>query len=263
MTSNSQAQQDSQLDDLELQPPLEAVGSDISSRDRSVLHPLLCRMFVACNVLKLSNETRFASLVLLHRCFDASIPEEENEMDWKYVGAACLFIGTKTEEEIRRLRDIINVADILEFGAQDSVNNNPIENIHVKGKPMLLDKEYWKAKEQLVATEQRVLRMLQFDVTVSHPHRAVAVLLSQQDFPNKQELLPVCWKFLNQALFHAPALRYPVLILACAAIECVQTTLPENDQQSNGIPWWYKYGVDYNSLESCKRSLEQAVSLAH
>lgn len=247
------------MEDLELKPPLAAITAEASSPKRNALkHSLLCRMFVAAKVLKLSNETRFSSLVLLHRYFDAQ--KEDSSVNWKWIAAACLFLGTKGEEEIRRLRDILNVADMLEFGAQDS--SSTLETINVKNKPMLLDEDYWKAKEQLVVTEQHVLRILQFDVCVSHPHRAVAVLLSSLSTEgDKQELLSTSWKFLNQALFSAPALRFNILTLACAAIECAQTRLDITIHDDHGIPWWYKYGVSYNSLQPCKTELEKAASL--
>ena len=179
-------------------------------------------MYVACNVLRLSNEARFTSLVLLHRYFGSI--NETLSVDWKWIAAACLFLGTKTEEESRRLRDIINVAHMLEFdtASQDKTDSSSLETISVKNKPMALDEEYWTAKEKLVATEQKVLRMLQFDCLVSHPHRAVAVLLSDIALDDKQELLLIAWKYLNQALFYALALRYDVLTLACASIECAQ-----------------------------------------
>jgi len=249
------------LDDLELRPPLPSVGADVLSLDRSSLHPLLCRMFVAAQVLKLSNEARFSSLILLHRYFDA----QQKSVDWKWIAAACLFLGTKTEEESRRLRDILNVADMLEFsGTQTDKSKGSeslLEIIHVKEKPMLLDEDYWTAKEQLVATEQKVLRMLQFDVCVSHPHRAVAVLLSEVDIENKQEILPVSWSYLNQALFYAPALRHDVLTLACASIECARTSLTEGNQESIQSQWWLRYKVSDNSLQQCITELHHSVTL--
>jgi hypothetical protein len=255
------------LDDLELRPPLPTEGAYVSPHNRSLLHSLLCRMFCAANVLKLSNEARFSSLVLLHRYFDATcgLSDAQETEEWKWIAAACLFLGTKTEEESRRLRDILNVAHMLDFGAQCKDNtDSSLALIHVKDKPLLLDEDYWSAKEQLVATEQKVLRMLQFDVCVSHPHRAVAVLLSTNEFDsqNKQELLPLCWQYLNQGLFYAPALRHDVLTLACAAIECAQMNLtdekPLQGRQHNQM--WLKYGVNDDALQQCILELEQSVS---
>jgi hypothetical protein len=239
------APQHTVLDDLELKSPLSKVKGDISWRDRSVFHPLLCRMFVACRVLKLSSEARFTSLVLLHRYFDVV---DDLSVDIKWVAAACLFLGTKTEEESRRLRDIINLVQILSFGT-------PGENIHVK-EVGPLDENYWSSKDMLIKTEQEVLRILRFNVSVSHPHRAVAVLLSQEAgfYSQQQDLLRISWQHLNQALFYDQALRYDVLSLACASIECARLKLnPREESQS--IAWWQKYGVSNDELQSCIKDL--------
>jgi hypothetical protein len=246
-TGQGQGPQHTFLDDLELKPPLSKVESDISSRDRAVIHPLLCRMFVACQVLKLSSEARFASLVLLHRYFDVNA---EPSIDYKWIAAACLFLGTKTEEECRRLRDIINLVEMLEFGVSG-------ENIRIKA-VRALDDGYWSAKEKLVKTEQEVLRMLQFNVSVPHPHRAVAVLLSQEaEFHSRQqELLPIAWQYLNQALFYAPALRHAVLTLACASIECARLQLDQNEISQASSAWWNKYGVSNDELQDSVKDLK-------
>lgn len=238
-------------DDLELQPPLPSASSKVLKRDRSVLHPLLCRLFVASSVLKLSSEARFTSLVLLHRYFDAS-GDEGPTGEWEWIGAACLFLATKTEEESRRLRDVINVMEMLEFGSTQVL-------IRVKSNPVPLDEEYWSHKEKLVATEQMVLRMLQFDVSVSHPHRAVAVLLSLEQESGQDGLLPICWQYLNQALFYAPALRHDVLTLACAAIECAKKHNNVPRQSNEASTWWLKYGVSCEELRLTKQDLLQSI----
>lgn len=255
------------IDDIELRPPLSETGDGVSSRDASILRPLLCRMYVACNVLSLSNEARFTSLVLLHRYFDSS--DEMLSVEWKWIAAACLFLGTKTEEESRRLRDIINVAHMLEFdnASQDMTDHSLLETISVRNKPMALDEEYWTAKEKLVATEQQVLRMLRFDCLVSHPHRAVAVLLSEIAQDDNRELLSIAWRYLNQALFYAPALRHDVLTLACASIECAQTRLANENRCQPSLNnqekthWWLTYGVSDSALQACIHELQRSVSL--
>ena len=254
------------LDDLELRPPLPTVGSGRSPCDESVLLPLLCRMFVASKVLKLSTEARFASLVLLHRYHDASSQEKSETTDWKWIAAACLFLGSKTEEEIRRMRDIINLAHMLEFGAHHTEDDSS-EIIHIQSDPTPLDDSYWSDKEKLVATEQAVLRMLQFDVTVSHPHRAVCVLLSKEDefHSRQQRLLPICWQYLNQSLFHAPALRHDALSLSCASVVCACLTDDNSDEltdkeamQRQETQWWHKYGVLDDTLQSTINDLRQS-----
>ena len=108
--------------------------------------------------------------------------------------------------------------------------------------PPDLDESYWEAKERIVATEQSILRLIKFDVSViSQPHRILVIiyeeypLFQNNDHDDEDEddnnnnveeedvqmtpVLKSAWKRLNDALFYAPALMCGCVELACAALE--------------------------------------------
>jgi hypothetical protein len=128
-----------------------------------------------------------------------------------------------------------------------------VEAIH----PPSLDEKYWKAKEDTVSMEQHVLRMIQFDATVCHPHRCVLVVMETLGFgkgrrkgkrnvrttsgvvavgggggdddddrnwllhPDTSERVILgAFRILNDASLDGTgdALRYPVIVMSCAAI---------------------------------------------
>lgn len=206
-----------------LAPPLDIVASD----NHKPLRPLLFKLWIASQVLQLGTEATFTALVLLHRyyynyyCNTTSPSEDDDSHDWKWIGASCLVLGMKAEEEVRRLRDVINVAQMLDFGlVDDNANTSGINDdimIDISTTPPALNQEYWKAKEWIVATEQHVLRVLQFDVLVSHPHRLVVLVVN--DLNLEDVVVGRAWQRLNHALFHAPSLMANALTLACAAVE--------------------------------------------
>ena len=162
------------------------------------------------------------------------------------VAASCLFLGCKVEEEHRRIRDVINLSHMFDFAGDrgdagiekstqtngESINddqqhpaataNDDIIHIHEANSPPDLDDDYWKAKERIVATEQEVLRMLHFDVSVGHPHRAVLLILDGLGIDvttnEGRALANKSFMALNDALFYPPALRHGVLPMACGAI---------------------------------------------
>ena len=143
--------------------------------------------------------------------------EEQNRIK-NHLGpftAACLFLGCKMEEEPRRIRDVINLSRLLIFFAwndddkdvnlllsEDANAEHPAATLNAVAGwtdphrddgpaiisiteslcPPPLDEGYWTAKEWTVSTEQHVLRTIQFDATVCHPHRAVLAIMETLGF---------------------------------------------------------------------------------
>jgi hypothetical protein len=223
-------------DDLSLRSPLGPLHLAVEkifcgTHDqciRSQLHGLL----VGANFLCLSMETRYAAAVLLHRyCLataglnsysddDDTNDDEKNhhkKNEWKYRICACLFLAAKQNEELRRLRDVVNL----------------IHNLDCHKNIVYWDNETFvpdpKARQKILETERRVLLFLRFDVVVSRPHRAVILLLN--DFTKRQppplppmnnveELQNAAFTLINNTVYSVLALQMPVLALAAAAI-CV------------------------------------------
>ena len=231
----------------------------------------------------------------------ASVPEKWRE-HLGTVAAACLFLGCKVEEEHRRIRDVINLSHMMDFAGARHANgastkgdgecssSNGKIHIHEADSPPDLDDEYWKAKERIVATEQEVLRMLRFDVSVSHPHRAVLLILDGLGInvmvvhDKGHSLVIESFTTLNDALFYPPALRHNVLPLACGAIQWAanhifaedaeedKTGIQAGDSASAGTtttgsvagaslppgPWWRRFGVSDGEIEGASKSLKRA-----
>ncbi len=257
--------------------------------------PFLFRMYIACHVLRLDTETRFTALVLLHRYAMAkTLNEEEEEEDWPWIGAICLFLACKAENEPRRLRDIINMAQMILSVEPDkrrrrssSSDNSP----NPKSNALLIDMEntppldgaYWDMKKKAIETEQMVLRWLGFDCSVSHPHRAVYFVLeqfvvgvavnkkasgnavSEQD---KQEIRSIASRRLNDALFYPKALQWGVVELACAALYLAaleqiskeaENAVDNNLKVFTSFGWWKRqFGVSNENFEDCWKDLEEA-----
>ena len=182
----------------------------------TVKSSFLFRMYVACHILRLTTETRFTALVLLHRYTQAknevaspryydndeeeknSNVIDENERNLPWIGAVCLFLACKTEEEPRRLRDVVNMARMVLSSSSTlstsktkiktpslSISNKTIVDdvilsMNLSKPPSLNEEEYWDSKKKVIETEQMVLRWLGFDCSVSHPHRAIYWILEKE-----------------------------------------------------------------------------------
>jgi hypothetical protein len=169
----------------------------------------------------------------------------DEQQDWKWIGASCLLLGMKAEEEVRRLRDIINVAHMLEFSL-DELKDMMID---ISVDPPELNEDYWRAKENIVKTEQLVLRALSFDVVVCHPHRLVVLVAN--DLNLSQDSVEKAWKRLNDALFYPLALRHSALAMATAAVEL---------EVGNGVDL-YGDVVEKDELVLAMRHLNEAEDL--
>ena len=255
-------------DELELRPPLPLEhGPDVPIQYKYVLHNHLCRMYLACDSLELGTEGRYASLVLFHRyaChyfhnhndFDVNVNVNVNVKELHKqlgkVASACLFLGSKTTEQARRLRDIINVSYKLDFMCERqnmNVNhsNDELSNIDIYEAtyPPDLDDMYWDMKETLIVVEQSVLRLLHFDFIVSSPHKVLWLIVKtmnddgysekercdtntptfmmnmnpfkKQNLYQRECIMKQAWSILNNTLFHTDALRFDVIVLASAAL---------------------------------------------
>ncbi|KAL7548797.1 hypothetical protein ACHAWF_012052 [Thalassiosira exigua] len=228
------------------------------------------------------------------------------------VAAACLFLGCKQEEDPQRIRirDVINLSHVLSFSSwddeddasapldlegQEKLNSlrrvakcrGPI-TIAEKPEPPPLDETYWAAKEQIVSTEQHVLRMIQFDTTVCHPHRCVLIIMETLGFgvgksdingkeggnetqcnwlltsERSETIILRAWRILNEASLDSRgvALQYPVLILSFAAITIAADGAPGGDNDDNGnsvaLPklWWRALDVSTKDIGVARESLQ-------
>ena len=299
---------------LELRPPLPIADPQLKNEDHSPsIRPLLYRMFVATHVLRLGTEARFTALVLLHRYTMATKHESKERLcESKWVAAACLFLACKAEEEPRRLRDVINLAYMIlsppsssssrSFekinnsnpkekqmsnsssdgpGPSDGVCNERLEILEIRDIPPNLNEEYWQAKKKIVETEQIVLRWLAFDVSVSHPHRAIRTLIGNETSETSDRVKLIACRRLNDALFHAPAMMHNVWCMACAALflaieeelekqesqgQCGQPDAEPNDGRAvmsrfSKPHWWNAYHVSDEDFETAKEDLLRATKV--
>jgi hypothetical protein len=103
-----------------------------------------------------------------------------------------------------------------------------------------------------------VLRWLGFDLYVSHPHRAVYLLLEKEKV--RDDILPIAFRRLNDALFHAAALNHSVLELACASIELAEEELKLETKIASTRDWCSNYNIQKDGIVKAKARLIEVTS---
>jgi hypothetical protein len=197
--------------------------------------------------------------VYLHRyCHAIYERNGKVERPTKWVAAVCVFLATKSQEEPRRLRDVINLAHTLLDEA--SLQNGKGTIICLNKEPPLLDEAYWEFKKKIVHTEQIVLRWLGFDLFVPHPHRTVSLMIRHLPTAHQDLIFPEAVRRLNDALFMGAALRHNTLELATAAIELAQRHVGQNIDHIALEGWWRQYKVSDANYRQAMDNLEAATA---
>lgn len=150
-------------------------------------------------------------------------------------------------------------------------------NISWNPNPPDLDEAYWKSKEKMVAVEQKILRWLAFDTTISHPHRAVVIFAEHQNLQHQMDnmsrkekcrdklrmiLVDRAWQWVNTAIFSVQVLQASIAELAAAALDlAIEDHYHAQNYCVSGYRvtnWWESLAVTEKGLSATKVKLKGA-----
>jgi len=158
------------------------------------------------------------------------------------IAQACIMLAAKAEENSRRVRDVINTTEALREQGKDHLQEA---------------KEYWGMKEDVIRSEQTLLRVFAFDLDLRHPHHYILHFI--RDLEGAEELASVSWCILNDSLCTTLCLQYRPEPIACAAIYLAGEMIGE--QVSHG-EWWEKFDTSRVELEDISHQLADMYELA-
>ena len=117
--------------------------------------------------------------VLFHRYFYSS---SFIRRPMEIVAMACVTLAAKTEEDARRIRDVINVFHHIKQIRSGKYVSTDLWKEEIAGyirsrtssrtiHPLLIDQVYIDRKSEVIKAERRLLKELGFCVYVKHPHK--------------------------------------------------------------------------------------------
>ncbi|ORX79610.1 cyclin-like protein [Basidiobolus meristosporus CBS 931.73] len=171
--------------------------------------------------LQLPQLTLATATTMLHRFFMRKSLKDYHYYD---IGATCLFIATKVEETLRKLRDLIVVC------VQKAQKNDQL----------LVDedsKEFKRWRDMILYNEEIVMETICFDLAIEHPY--VSLLRFVKELRGSKPLAQTAWAFLNDSLRTTLCVMYRPHIVAAAALYIASKYLDEKlGDPAEGKPWW-------------------------
>lgn len=196
-------------------------------------------------MLKLSHSAFIASQIISTQ-YLYQVKEEKPLLD---VALASLFIASKTNECIRRVRDMVNLGHLLHFQIR-SRRKSGLTSYNYTEMPYISD-EYYEWRERITSTEMRILRALGFRVQLPvEPTSLLASYLQALGLSPDKETSQKALTWLNDSGASWAWARFSAVevICGCVALAASDRSLPKN---------WHKV-FDVKSLDEIKDELLKA-----
>ncbi|EJD05750.1 cyclin-like protein [Fomitiporia mediterranea MF3/22] len=174
------------------------------------------------------------------------------------VGMGALYLASKLEECPVRMRDLINVYDLLLQRAahQAKVIASEENGGHVvipefKYTPMsYFAQSFYDLKDAMVVAEMQLLKRLGFNVLVVLPYGTLVNYLRVLNLVNREDVSQKAWGYLNDALQTPVYALYPVPTIVCAAILLTTRNLRVSLPSQSPDCWWELFDAEWEDVWS-------------
>ncbi|KAF8184902.1 cyclin-like protein [Mycena galopus ATCC 62051] len=170
------------------------------------------------------------------------------------VGMGAMYLASKLEECPIRMRDLINVYDLLlqrAAHALDASKNNPTSHAEFKYAPMsYFGTTFYEFKDALVVSEMQILKRLGFNVHVVLPYGTLINYLRVLGLTSEEEACTKAWGYLNDALQTPVYALYPVPTIVAAAILLASRALAIPLPSAPPDCWWELFDAAYEDVWS-------------
>eukprot|EP01118_Nematostelium_gracile_P018400 TRINITY_DN8163_c0_g1_i1.p1 TRINITY_DN8163_c0_g1~~TRINITY_DN8163_c0_g1_i1.p1 ORF type:complete len:244 (+),score=51.58 TRINITY_DN8163_c0_g1_i1:26-757(+) len=168
--------------------------------------------------------------ILFHRFHQKKPIKNE---DIPLVGATCVYLATKLEEDPKRLRDIINTSYMMQYNKQ-----------------LMIGTEYWKERDRVVEQELALLSTLAFDVTVELPYKYLLNYLKALNA--KHALAQLSWNLLNDSFETTISLTWRPHVVA---VSCIYLASKFLKLQLDSSRWWETFDVSLEQINSISNTI--------
>lgn len=187
-------------------------------------------------------------------------------IDLQDVGMGALYLASKLEECPLRMRDLINVYDLLLQRAAHSLSPKDDQEFHYH--PMsYFGSTFYDLKDSLVLAEMQILKRLGFNVHVVLPYGTLINYLRVLGLTSREDACTRAWGYLNDAYvcFIAPFVYqshsqcshqtpvyalYQIPTIVCASIFLTVRELQIPLPSKPPVCWWELFDANWDDVWS-------------
>ncbi|PLB53020.1 cyclin-like protein [Aspergillus steynii IBT 23096] len=196
-------------------------------------------------MLKLPQLTLATAAVYLHRFFMrfsmVDLPQRPGMHPYP-IAATSLFLATKVEENVRRMREIVVACCRV---AQKQPNLVVDEQ----------SKDFWRWRDTILHHEDMVLEAICFDLQLEQPYRILYDFICFFGVSENKPLRNAAWAFVNDSMFTVLCLQFTARTIAAAALYAAARHCDVGFQDDDSDqPWWEQIDVDLTQVRrACTR----------
>ncbi|KAF9501289.1 cyclin-like protein [Pleurotus eryngii] len=162
------------------------------------------------------------------------------------VGMGALYLASKLEECPLRMRDLINVYDLLLQRTAHKLSNS---NTEFKYAPMsYFGNTFYDLKDALVVAEMQILKRLGFNVNVVLPYGTLINYMRVLGLTNHEDACTKAWGYLNDAhqtpiyaLYPIPTIVSATILLTVRHLNIPLPSTPPNC-------WWELFDAEWEDI---------------
>ncbi|KAG2393647.1 hypothetical protein C9374_007178 [Naegleria lovaniensis] len=209
-----------------------------------------------CFMLELSPITSCTALYYFHYYCLKFV--EHEEYDITLIACACVFLACKTEEQVRRVRDVINCM-------RKALNpeSEPLELWH---------DELFNLKDCVIGYESVMMRCLKFRLTINHPFKYIlgyCKALQGFNFKAENYFVQFCFQLAHKAYDTTCCVKYncyelatSMIFLAAQLLDIKELVPSENELASQNCekPQWFTvFNVDHRTILEITSQVREVV----
>ncbi|KAM6500663.1 Cyclin-like protein [Amanita muscaria] len=163
------------------------------------------------------------------------------------IGMGAVYLASKLEECPIRMRDLINVYDLLLQRANHYLDSKP--GVEFTYTPMsYFGSTFYDMKDALVVAEMQILKRLGFNVHVVLPYGTLINYLRVLGLINRNDVCLRAWGYLNDALQTPVYVLYQVSTIVSAAILLTIRHLDVSLPSTTTNSWWELFDAEWDDM---------------